>query len=140
MKKQNYNLIEKVEPLPEDHSSLGKTLPIKKGEVDPLEVFDSYKEENTLYLGDGEQVYALRKRDVAGEEILFSESLGGLPHEKYEKIAENGFDQVVGYLESDFAHVTEDGFAKSGAEEPVSPDFGWRTRSSDATISRALNE
>lgn len=141
MNNQNYDLIDVVGNLPEDHSSMGQTLPLNKREVDPLDHFDAYMENDSLYLGDGHQVYAVRKRDVAGEEMLFSESIGGLNSEKYEKIvSEKGFDQVVGYLESEFIDLTEDGFVKSPAEEPETPDLGWRTSSSDATISRALNE
>jgi len=137
-----YNLVDELAELPEDHSSMGEPTAPNQDEIDPSGIFDSYREENTLYLGDGEHVYAVRKRDVAGEEIMFAEGLGTLRSSDYDEIvSKRGFDQVVGYLESDsLAHFTEDGFARSQAEEPENPDFGWRTKSSDATISRAINK
>lgn len=129
-----------MESLPEDHSALGDAYLPKRAEIDPLKEFDSYAEDNTLYLGDGRQVWAVRGRDVAGEDILFSECVGPLSSQKYDGIkSSEGFDGVVGYLESDFAgHDSEEGFFLSPAEES-SVNTDSKTVSADKTVSNALN-
>jgi hypothetical protein len=116
----NISLERLLEQTPEDKRYLGEPAQIREEDLEIDENIDTFydSEENMFYLGDGERVIGLRKRNSAGEEIVATKDIA--PVDQYEEIKEReGFAAVVGYAEADdFAgYDPENGFYKSPEEQ-----------------------
>lgn len=137
------NLSSLLEQTPDDSSVVGEPLEIS---VEDLEIGDGIDtfydpEKNMLYLGDGERVIGLRKRNSAGEEVIFSKDVA--PVNQYEEIKEReGFSAVVGYAEADYfaGYASRDGFYKSPEERSPESTIENRSNVGDQTVSSVLGD
>lgn len=142
---EEYPLPFEVGGMPSDES-VGEITPFSTTELRSFQDFDTYLEgeENTdLYVGDGKNVYRLRKRKLEDDDIVYtSECIGVCNPDEYELIMENedGLSTVLGYIESNFAYYNEeDRFIPSQAETTIfRPDFG--KDPGDDVVMRAMND
>ena len=128
--RQKHDLPYELENMPEDEV-IGELLTFCDSEVNSFEKYDTFAEGSDLYLGDGKNIYQIRKRLLGDDNIVLTSNCVGVCNpEEYDAIMENedGFASVVGYVESNFAWYTkEDGFIPSPAdteEEESSIDIG----------------
>lgn len=119
MQNNKHKLPYELEDMPED-APFGDTVPLSDSEADSFDQYDTFLEGSDLYLGDGKNVYQVRKRLLGdNEQVLTADCVGVCNPDEYDMIMENedGFGSVVGYVESDFAFYTEeDRFVPSPAE------------------------
>jgi len=119
MQKNKHTLPYELEDMPED-GAFGEIMSFSNSEVDSFDQYDTFLEGSNLYLGDGKNVYQVRKRLLEdGELVPTADCVGVCNLDEYDAIMENedGFGSVVGYVESDFAYYTEEaGFVYSPAE------------------------
>lgn len=132
-----------LEQTPDDNRIVGQLMEIEEENIDVRDDIDTFydPENNMLYLGDGERVIGLRKRNAAGEEVLVSRDIA--PVDQYEEIKEReGFAAVVGYAEADdFAgYDPKDGFYQSPEERRSEPAIENRSNVGDKSVSRALGD
>lgn len=136
-----------LENMPEDEVSIGEMLPLSRTEVNSFDQYDQFidPEGLELYLGDGKNIYQVRKRFLENdrEMVLTADCVGVCNPDEYELIMENedGFSSVVGYVESDFAYYTEeDGFTPSPAERTIQNELDFRSNAADSTVSKVLED
>lgn len=114
-----HNLPYELEDMPED-VSFGRLSSFSESEVESFAQYDTFVDDTDLYLGDGKNVYQVRKRMLEGGElVLTADCVGVCNPDEYDMIMENedGFESVLSYVESDHAFYTEeDGFIPSPAE------------------------
>lgn len=139
----NISLERLLEETPEDNRYLGESLEIRGEDFEIDERIDTFydSEENMLYLGDGERVIGLRKRNSAGEEIIATKDVA--PVDQYEEIKERkGFPAVVGYAEADdlAGYDPENGFYKSPEEQRPESTIENRSNAGDKSVSRVLGD
>ena len=128
---------------PEDADIMGEIMEINEEYLEIDENIDTFYDpnKNMLYLGDGERVIGLRKRNSAGEEVIFSKDVA--PVSQYEEILrEEGFPAVVAYAEADdFAgYDPKNGFYKSPEEQRPEATIENRSNVGDQSVSRVLGE
>jgi len=131
--------------MPEDEVSLGEMRPLSRTEVNSFNRYDQFFEGLELYLGDGKNIYQVRKRwmEQDDEVVLTADCVGVCNPDEYELIMENedGFSSVVGYVESEFAFYTEEhGFTPSPAETKTQNELDYRSNAADSTVSKVLEE
>lgn len=143
MRNDNHKLPYELEEMRED-GPFGEVVSFSDSEVDSFRQYDTFIEGPDLYLGDGKNVYQVRKRLLEDNElVLTADCVGVCNSEEYELIMENedGFGSVVGYVESEFAFYTEeDRFLPSPAEtSSLDSSSGFSSKKGDRIVSRALN-
>lgn len=139
-----HNLPYELEDMPED-VSFGRISSFSESEVESFAQYDTFVDDTDLYLGDGKNIYQVRKRMLEGGElVLTADCIGVCSPDEYEMIMENedGFESVIGYVESDFAFYTEeDGFIHSPAQTTeVSNDLDIGSNAANKSVRRVLEE
>lgn len=144
MKKTQFDLPYKLDGIPGDLSH-GEQVKFSDSEIESFGNYDSFLDGEDLYLGDGKNIYVARKRLMGQNELLLTADCVGVCNpDEYEQIMENenGFDTVVGYVESDFAWYTEeDRFIPSPAEsEAQEPSLEFGSNTADEIVRKVLEE
>ena len=144
MKDIEHDLPYRLEGMPEDRS-FGEQDSFSASEVMAFGDYDTFLDQNDLYLGDGKNVYRVRKRLLDEQDaVLTSECIGVCNTDEYELIMDNedGFGTVLGYVESDFAWYTEeDRFIPSPAQpDNQEPGIENRSNSGDKAVNRVLED
>lgn len=144
MQNEEHDLPYELENMPED-LGFGELMPFSDSEVNSLGRYETFLDDSELYLGDGKNIYKVRKRLLGDDElVLTAECVGVCNPDEYDLIMQNesGFDAVVGYVESEFAYYTqEDGFIPSPAEttsQETSLDFS--SNAADKSVRRVLED
>lgn len=137
------DLITLLEEIPEDSDMMGDRMEIDEKDLEISDNIDTFYDcdKDMLYLGDGQRVIGLRKRNSAGEEVIFTKDVA--PVDQYEEIKERkGFPAVVGYAEEEgFAgYEPENGFYKSPEEQRPKSTMDNRSNAGDKSVSRALGD
>lgn len=139
-----HHLPYELEDMPGD-VSFGRLSSFSESEIDSFDQYDKFVDGADLYLGDGKNVYQVRKRMLeSGDLVLTADCVGVCNPDDYDLIMENedGFGSVLGYVESDFAFYTEeDGFIPSPAEpEEDKPGFKNSSNAADRIVNNVLDE
>lgn len=134
-----------LEGMPEDEVSIGEMRSFSNSEVNSFHQYDKFLEGLELYLGDGKNIYQVRKRWMQqdNEVVLTADCVGVCNPDEYELIMENedGFSSVVGYVESDFAFYTEeDGFTPSPAETKTQNELDHGSKAANSAVRKVLED
>lgn len=143
MQNKKHTLPYELDEMPEDRA-FGELLSFSDSEVSSFEKYDTFLEDSDLYLGDGKNIYQVRKRLLEDNElVLTADCVGVCNPDEYDSIMENeeGFGSVVGYVKSEFAFYTEeDGFIPSPAETESQTSLDFSSNAADNTVRRVLED
>lgn len=140
-KSRRHRLPYELEDLPEE-IEFGEKTDFSESEIDSLQPYDTFVDGKDLYLGDGKNIYRVRRHSHGEEITLTADCIGICDPGEYELIRENedGFASVVGFVESDqFAFYTEDDrFIPSPAEELDQTSLDFSSNAADKTVNKVL--